>query len=506
MGKKINKAALAWAKTLEDQELPVFSHTARNLTSVSVYQTSSAIELAETILLDAPMTARLLNMANSSFYNPTGQQVDTVSYAIVLLGFDAVRNLAFSIALIDTALSGHCKQQAMDELVVSVCAGVQSKRFAEQVLDDHGEDIFIGAMLRRLGAIAFWCYPQGYDQDLMQQYQLGQEQGMSREECEKKVLGFTFDELTLALDKQWRLSELLPTSINLSDDLASGIVASGFCLADNTYKGWDHEDMKTHYRRLSKLTNLKTSDIKAKAKEHQASANSLLKQHGVDGKRIILSRQPMSMPKDIKAKASVTELIPKTEVEEQKVLNVALPKSNCDGNAKEILAISREVSRMMAKQVPLSTLLSSVVEGIYRSLSMGVVILASYDVKKAKLIAKHGIGQDQAELLKDFKFPISDEDPHVFSALIESKEALCWMNSEKKQSYLMQPIVKDKLGGYDFMAAPLIVNDQVKAVIYADRRGKEKDFHTKDFEAFKHFMDLASVSSILHSHAAKAAK
>lgn len=505
MGKKISKAALDWAKTLEDQELPVFSHTARNLTSVSTYQTSSAVELAETILLDASMTARLLQMANSNFYNPMGQQVDTVSYAIVLLGFDAVRNLAFSIALVDTALSGHCKQQAMDELVVSVCAGVQSKRFAERVLDGKGEDVFIGAMLRRLGAIAFWCYPNGYDEALIEQYRIGEEQGMTRAECETAVLGFTFDELTLALDKQWHLSELLHTSIKQKDDVASGIVASGYGLADDAYKGFDHDDMKAHCRTLAKLTDSSVSDVKARAKEFQSSATALLKQHGVDGKKILLSRNPMQMPQVNLQKTEKSDKNAKPHVVavEHNVLNVALPKSTDNHNAEAILGISREVSRMMVDQVPLPTLLSAIVEGIYRTLSMGVVLLASYDEKNAKLVAKHGVGDAKAELIKQFQFPVSDQHPHAFSALIEAKQALCWRESEASQAYLMQPIVKDKLGGHDFMAAPLLVKGKVKAVIYADRRGDEKPFTSSDFDAFKHFMDLASVSLTLHSQLSK---
>lgn len=505
MDKKINKAALDWAKTLEDQDLPVFSHTARNLTSASTYQTSSAIELAETILLDASMTARLLQMANSSFYNPMGQQVDTVSYAIVLLGFDVVRNLAFSIALVDTALSGHCKQQAMDELVVSVCAGVQSKRFAEPLLEGKGEDIFIGAMLRRLGAIAFWCYPRGYDKALIEQYREGEAQGMSRAECEKAVLGFSFDELTLALDKQWRLSELLHTSIKQKDDLASGIVASGFGLADDAYKGFDHDDMKAHCRKLAKLTDSSVSDIKARAKEFQSSAAALLKQHGVDGKKILLSRNPMQMP-IIEAESTTqarTQAKPQMVAVEHNVLNVSLPKAESHHNAHDVLSITHEVSRMMVNQVPLPTLLSAIVEGVYRALSMEIVLLASYDEKNAALVAKHGVGKVKSELIKQFQFPVSSQHPHAFSALIEAKQALCWRESEVSQAYLMQPIVKDKLGGHDFMAAPLLVSGTVKAVIYADRRGKEKPFSSQDFETFKHFMDLASVSLALHAKQAK---
>ena len=63
------------------------------------------------------MTARLLKMANSVFYNPGGIRISTVSRAIVILGFNTVRNIALSISLVETMLSGSRHDNALAELV-----------------------------------------------------------------------------------------------------------------------------------------------------------------------------------------------------------------------------------------------------------------------------------------------------------------------------------------------------------------------------------------------------
>jgi HD-like signal output (HDOD) protein len=48
--------------------------------------------LAEVILSDTGLAARLLRLANSAYYNPR-RRIDTVSQAITLLGYRELRNL-----------------------------------------------------------------------------------------------------------------------------------------------------------------------------------------------------------------------------------------------------------------------------------------------------------------------------------------------------------------------------------------------------------------------------
>ncbi|MFN3535687.1 MAG: HDOD domain-containing protein, partial [Desulfatiglandales bacterium] len=56
---------------------------------------TSAKELASLISEDQILTARLLRLVNSSFYG-FPQRITTVTGAIVLLGFEAIRNLLLS--------------------------------------------------------------------------------------------------------------------------------------------------------------------------------------------------------------------------------------------------------------------------------------------------------------------------------------------------------------------------------------------------------------------------
>lgn len=56
-------------------------------------------ELARVILDDPALTVQILKIANSTFYNPQGSKITTISRAIVILGFDNIRRLVLGLSV-----------------------------------------------------------------------------------------------------------------------------------------------------------------------------------------------------------------------------------------------------------------------------------------------------------------------------------------------------------------------------------------------------------------------
>ncbi|MGD8925630.1 MAG: HDOD domain-containing protein, partial [Thioalkalispiraceae bacterium] len=108
-----------WTRRISDEEMPVFAHTARSIAAASSEEDTSIANLAHLILRDSSMTARVLRLANSVFFNPAGQPINTISRAIVLLGFDSVRSMALSIALLEPLLKGVQHDHALEEMARS---------------------------------------------------------------------------------------------------------------------------------------------------------------------------------------------------------------------------------------------------------------------------------------------------------------------------------------------------------------------------------------------------
>ena len=77
-----------WVSWLRDNEMPIFSRTAQRIYESIDQRSVRALELSKIILEDPCLTAKLLKLANSSYYNPSNQKLNTVTRALVILGSD----------------------------------------------------------------------------------------------------------------------------------------------------------------------------------------------------------------------------------------------------------------------------------------------------------------------------------------------------------------------------------------------------------------------------------
>ena len=148
----------AWLDRIRDQELPIFGKTAERIRDLTDSEKSAVSELADAILCDQGMTAKLLRIANSVIFNTSGTQVTTVSRAIVMLGFDMVRQIALSVAFVDAFLRGRVRERVQREMARAFHAAVQARWLAARRHDAQPEEVFIAALLYRFGDLAFWCF------------------------------------------------------------------------------------------------------------------------------------------------------------------------------------------------------------------------------------------------------------------------------------------------------------------------------------------------------------
>ena len=94
----LNPQLRALVRRIDD--LPTLPRTVFRITEMINNPRASARDLASVITDDQVLTARLLRLVNSSFY-AFPQRITTVTRAIVLLGFDAIRHLLLTTSVFD---------------------------------------------------------------------------------------------------------------------------------------------------------------------------------------------------------------------------------------------------------------------------------------------------------------------------------------------------------------------------------------------------------------------
>jgi len=136
------------------EDLPTLPRTVLKITELVNDPKSSAKDLARVITDDQVLTARLLKLVNSSFYG-FPQRISTVTGAIVLLGFDAIRSLLLTTSVFDIFTSKnrknrHYQEQFWDH---SLGCAVGAKVIGNYLRHDKIEELFVSGLLHDIGKI-----------------------------------------------------------------------------------------------------------------------------------------------------------------------------------------------------------------------------------------------------------------------------------------------------------------------------------------------------------------
>jgi putative nucleotidyltransferase with HDIG domain len=156
--------------------------------------------LAEKVSRDQALAAKTLRLANSSFYG-LQHKVKTISQAITVLGFDSVRALITSAAVIDSFSGG--KHDSFDfksfwqhSIGVALCA----KGIARE-LKLNEDNAFISGLLHDIGKLVLVTrFPQQYAQVIA--YRSSHDCSALEAECE--VLGIDHAAVGRALANHWK--------------------------------------------------------------------------------------------------------------------------------------------------------------------------------------------------------------------------------------------------------------------------------------------------------------
>ncbi len=133
-------------------DLPCLSDTLVRLSRLNPDSESAFEELSGIILEDMGLTGKVIRTVNSVYYRRCGQEITTVTQALVLLGFDTVRKIALNMAVLDLA-----EKNNDNPLLSLIFSSFTAAFLAQDLLDSRhealGESIFVMGLFHCLGRI-----------------------------------------------------------------------------------------------------------------------------------------------------------------------------------------------------------------------------------------------------------------------------------------------------------------------------------------------------------------
>ena len=184
-------------------DLPTLPRTVLRITELVNDPKSSAKDLARIITDDQVLTARLLKLVNSSFYG-FPQRISTVTNAIVLLGFDAIRSLLLTTSVFDLFASRKKRRKQDQENFWdhSLGCAVGAKVIGNHLRHDKIEELFVSGLLHDIGKIVEMLF---LPDEFARVVDTVNKKKILMISAEEEVLGYSHAEVGKLLADKWNL-------------------------------------------------------------------------------------------------------------------------------------------------------------------------------------------------------------------------------------------------------------------------------------------------------------
>ena len=416
------------------------------------------------------LTSKVLRIGNSVYYNPSQEPIRTISRAIVLIGFDNVRQIGLSVSLIDGLLARSSREQLAELLAQSFHAAVQARNIAGYVLSRSDEEVFIAALLHNVGELAFWgCAGETADELASALAQ----PGVNADDVVMDLLGTSFRQMSLALVKSWNLGDTVSLALQASsqNDPAVKAVTLGAKISQAALEGWDSATMESLVGQLASFIGVTPQEA---MQQVLSSAEETVKMAATFGA------------------SQLCKLIPNTDPEQIRLQQEQRKARLLQSNLLILQQALQDLGLMVSKRADLGLVLDTLFKGLHQGAGLERIMLVVLADGQSCFRCKRVIGEGTAGWAHEFILPVEQTaQPHIFSYALRNKEAL-WMGvpaSYNLNELVTQPI-RQRLGQGMFFIAPLLAGTREIGLLYADNRVSGRALKHEQFVAFQRFTQL----------------
>ncbi len=163
---------------------------------------TGASELGRLISKDQAMVAKILSVANSPLYG-LPRRVSTIEFAIVILGFDHIKNIVIALSMMEAFKSKEDKNWNRRTFWLhSLITASAAKRIADDLGYRKSGEAFTCGLLHDLGISVIQRY---FYEGFKEIISLVNEQQNKYTNAEKNVLGISHQEIGQFLIEKWNL-------------------------------------------------------------------------------------------------------------------------------------------------------------------------------------------------------------------------------------------------------------------------------------------------------------
>ncbi|MCW5623937.1 MAG: HDOD domain-containing protein [Burkholderiales bacterium] len=245
--------------TLDAAELPVLGATLVSMIQLKRDEERvSGREISRMVLRDPLMALRVLRFAQARKTERQPTEITTIEHAVMMHGvtrffreFAAMPSLEQTFAQDPVALRG-----ALAVISRAQHAATYARAIAGQRADLESDEVTIGALLHDLAELLLWCHQPQAEAQI--DYLLTHARGLRSASAQKVVLGFTHEDLQLALASAWKLPQMLQLLMDGHHATRPRVrnVLVGVAIARHSARGWHDPALPDDFKATRELLGL----------------------------------------------------------------------------------------------------------------------------------------------------------------------------------------------------------------------------------------------------------
>jgi len=438
-----------WADRLENQALPAMALTIQRVTQLIERPSTINADYQRVVGKDPGFALAVFRGIEKAAHTPS-EPAGNLAHAIALLGISPLIKGTKSLPVLKrpagTAWQGlhACYSRAGHAAWYAYQWGLARK-------DTNPEEMAVAALLRACGEMSLWAHARAD----MEQIQRHTAQGLNRKDAAMAVLGFSLDQLSLALAERWRLPPLVArtlTSFGAFETRSLGVMLAS-ALAQASAANWRSEKTRDLTELVAEYLNQTVDRAMAQIHTQAADAARALQGLPLPASAAVLVQQtqetgaaemattPTSVPEN-KTKRRTPTPPPQSEKDKEQ----RKPRAGANRLQEAFNRIMRELKESV---------------GIDRT--MFAMLTPDRKALRPRLV----LGADQTSALR--RFQLNLDKPHLFSLLMAKPQGF-WLHTGNREKFLpMIPVsLHNSLNLDGFFITSLFIQKQPFGLLYGD--------------------------------------
>jgi len=188
--------------------------------------------LSDIIEKDQAIASKILRLVNSAFFG-FPSKINNIPHALMVLGFNTVRNAVMSVSVIDTlSMKNVPNGWDIEEFWKhSLAVAVTSRTLAEKTKLGSPDNCFMGGLLHDIGKIIL---AQFFREIVLQILTLAGDEKISFSDTEKEINSIAHDQIGGYLVKQWKLPSDLVDAVRYHHSTTTKVYDLNFLIIIHT--------------------------------------------------------------------------------------------------------------------------------------------------------------------------------------------------------------------------------------------------------------------------------